>query len=388
MVTSDPRLADAKVFDWDRLISALGIDGLKSNGVHRTGPCPGPGCGGNDRFNINTEMGVFGCRRCSARGDQVALVQLVRGLDFAAALDWLMGERREETAEDRASRAQRLADAEAARKRTEAAQDKRRREAQVEGRRIWLQGKPAEGTEVRDYLTRRGIPASLLAQLPVCLRFHPALPYMVAAQGAGWQELHRGPAMLAAVQGPGGRFTAVHRTWLDLAQPKGKLHLVHNGAAVDVKKSLGSVRTGAIRLLTPAGTATMVMAEGIETTLSALIGVLLMLQRGMETGLAGAAFWAGIDLGNMSGRKVNGPGLKYAGIPDLDDDRAFVPPPWVKRLVYVMDGDSEPRFTEAACKAGLRRAMKLRPGLAAQLLRAPQGKDLNDLLMQVEPDDA
>jgi hypothetical protein len=96
-----------------------------------------------------------------------------------------------------------------------------------------------------------------------------------------------------------------------------------------------------------------------------------------------AMFWAGIDLGNMSGQQKRGKGLRHAGLPDLQDDRAFLPPDGVKRLVFVMDGDSDPVETRAKLESGLRRAMALRPGVQGQLLRAPDGKDLNDVLMGV-----
>lgn len=38
--------------------------------------------------------------------------------------------------------------------------------------------------------------------------------------------------MLAAVQGPDDRFSAVHRTWIDLDRPNGKAHLFATGFAV------------------------------------------------------------------------------------------------------------------------------------------------------------
>jgi hypothetical protein len=47
-----------------------------------------------------------------------------------------------------------------------------------------------------------------------------------------------------------------------------------------------------------------------------------------------------------------------------------------------MDGDSEPRDTRAKLLAGARRAMLRRPGLRAQIAPCPQGKDLNDVLLE------
>lgn len=365
----DHRLAEAKRKDIAQIAEALGVSGLKRMGHELTGPCPR--CGGTDRFNISTRKQQFLCRRCDAKGDGIGLVQFMLDCDFPAALDWLCGPKRELTPEERQSLEEAEAKAAEARKRTEAAQEKMRQESIHAGRKIWLEGLPAEDSPVRDYLARRGITTARLPELPRCLRFHPALPYMVAIRGEGWKEIHRGPAMLAAVQGADGRFSAVHRTWLDLDRAKGKAKIVHDGEEAAAKKSLGSTKGGSIRLGTPEGATTLIMAEGIETTLSAMVA----------DAFPGAAYWAGVDLGNMAGRKVTGPGLKYAGIPDLSDERAFLPPRWVERLIFVMDGDSDPRFTEASVLAGLRRAMALRPGLRAQLVRAPEGADLNDLLM-------
>jgi hypothetical protein len=48
--------------------------GIKLNGTGRAeryGPCAG--CGGEDRFAINTKKQVFNCRGCGARGDTIAL---------------------------------------------------------------------------------------------------------------------------------------------------------------------------------------------------------------------------------------------------------------------------------------------------------------------------
>ena len=59
---------------------------------------------------------------------------------------------------------------------------------------------------------------------------------------------------------------------------------------------------------------------------------------------------------------------------------SFVPPAWVRRLIFVEDGDSSPRMTRAKMLSGLRRAMAHRPGLKAQIVRAGEGIDLNDLV--------
>lgn len=369
MYTPDHRLDDAKAMPIEHVVNLLGIQGLVRTGHELVGPCPS--CGGRDRFGVNLRKGVFLCRRCDAKGGNLDLVMLTMGMEFKAALEWLCGPTQEISDEERRKREKR---AEQNRLVNEARAARERQEAIDAAREIWAASMPADGTAVREYLTRRGIRPDLLPALPKCLRFAPALPYTVKA-ARGWEVIHRGPAMLAAVQAPHGRLSAVHRTWIDLDRPNGKASIVDpkTGEDLPAKKVIGSKKGGAIRLSGNAYQAeVMVMGEGIETTLSAMIS-------GVD---AGAMFWAGVDLGNMAGRRVTrGEGMKFAGRPDLEDDEAFVPPPCVARLVYVMDGDSEPRLTRAKLQAGLRRAMVKRPGLRGQIAAAPPGLDLNDILM-------
>lgn len=363
----DHRLDEARAMAIGDIAALLAIGGLVRTGREMIGPCPI--CGGTDRFAINTQKGVFQCRQCGARGDGIELVRWLRGCSLPGALTWLCGESREISAEERAARARK---AEAARQETAAEAERRRRDAIRQAKRIWREGRPAEGSPVRDYLALRGFGRDLLPVLPRCLRYHPDLPYMQRGPD-GWVEVHRGPAMLAAIQQPSDDGTAVHRTWFDLSRPRGKARIEHGGALLAVKKSWGSKKGAAIRLHTPvAPWDVLVMAEGIETTLTALVAGLY----------PGAAFWAGIDLGNISGRMQRGPGLMHAGLPDLGDTEAFVPPPWVRRLVLVEDGDSDPRLTRAKLQAGARRAMERVPGLSAQVVPCPPGVDLNDVLLE------
>jgi hypothetical protein len=363
----DPRRAEALAKPIAEVADLLCIEGLRRAGVERVGPCPQ--CGGDDRFGINPRKGVFGCRKCGAKGDGIALVMHVRQVSFPEALDWLCGPRQEISATERAQRDQ-AAEANRQARAAEAAQYRAR--AVADARRVWNAGMAAEGTAVRDYLTRRGIDPALYPRLAPALRFHPALPYMVSDGGGVWREVHCGPAMLAAIQGADNRFCAVHRTWLDLDQPKGKAVITDpvTGEVLQAKKVLGAKKGGAIRLSLGEGSA-LVMGEGIETTLSACVA----------GAVAGASYWAGVDLGNMAGQRQLGKGQRFDGIPDLGDAEAFVPPPWVERLIYVQDGDSDPKLTRAKLVAGLRRAMLLRPGLRAQIVHAGAGVDLNDVLM-------
>lgn len=363
----DPRLDEARAMPIEVIAGHLGIEGLVKAGREMTGPCPE--CGGRDRFNVNTQKGVYICRRCGATGDGIQLVRWLRRCSLPEALTWLCGERQEIPAEERAARRRK---AEAAAARTARESERRRGEAIAQAQRIWREGVAVEGSPVRDYLALRGLTPALLPVLPRCLRYHPDLPYMVHDAGA-WIEAHRGPAMLAEILQPDGARTAVHRTWFDLARPRGKALIEHAGEPQKVKKTWGSKKGGAIRLHTPVGPwDTLVMGEGIETTLTAMV----------SGAYPGAAFWAGVDLGNIAGVMQHGKGLRYAGLPDMSDTEAFVPPPWVRQLVLVEDGDSEPKMTRAKLMSGARRAMALVPGLAAQVVPCPEGRDLNDVLME------
>ncbi len=356
----DARLAEAKLIPIMEIAERLGIADLKRGGREWVGPCPV--CGGRDRFGINPDQGVWNCRHCGA-GDGIKLVSHVLGCDFKGALSWLMGEAGVD-----------LDPAEAARR---AQAEKRRDAAIADARAIWNSCKPATGTPVSAYLRLRGLPDWIADAPPPALRFHPALPYMVpSGDGRSYIEVHRGPAMVAGCLGPDGRLTAVHRTWLDMTRAKGKVKILHDGVEQPAKKIWGSKKGTAIRLTHARGDQvnTLVMGEGIETTLTACAA----------DAYPGAAYWAGVDLGNMSGQRIiRGDGMKYAGIPDLHDDEAFLPPPWVTWLVFVQDGDSEPKLTRAKLLAGLRRARATSPRLKRiSIVHPGEGRDLNDIIME------
>jgi hypothetical protein len=369
----DPRVAEARLKDIFEVADQLQIMGLsKAYGAGRaekSGPCPN--CGGRDRFSLNRKSGLFNCRHCGG-GDVIRLVEKTRGIDFRAALDWLCGPSQALTEAEMADRRARAARAEAAREADEA---RARARAIADARDVWDAAARFPNTPVAGYLALRGL---TLRRVPDCLRFAPDLPYTVQIEGK-WREVHSGPAMLARITAPDGSFMGCHRTWFDLSAPQGKAQIAHptTGEALARKKTLGSVKGNAIRLTGAHRSGTLVMGEGIETTLSA----------GMARALPDAMFWAGVSLGNMGGSRETGKGLKFAGIPRMDDDRAFLPPPWVTDLIFLMDGDSDPRNTRATLQAGLRRAIATRRQtgglpLRARIAAAPRGMDFNDVLQQ------
>lgn len=372
MMARDPRIDTAHAVPMAELVDRLGISRLVPTGIELVGPCPS--CGGKDRFGINLRKGVFQCRRCDAKGDQIALVQLALNMDFKEALEWLAGPVQELTPAQKAVQRKRAEEAMLKRE-----QDARRhREAAIkQAQKIWSGGQPGDDTLVGDYLAKRGIVLRHGARLPRCFKFEPSARLVVPVPGtrSEFQTVHEGPAMLSEILDAHGELSGVHRTWIDLTQAKGRPVIKHpfqDGQTVPTKKSYGSKKGGAIRLFTPRGATKLVMAEGIETTLSAMMA---------DEGRGDVAYWAGIDLGNMSGQRKAGPGQRFAGIPDLTDRDAFVPPAWVKQLIFIQDGDSEPKLTRAKVLSGLRRAMAMRPGLTASIAHPGEGVDMNDLLL-------
>ena len=189
-------------------------------------------------------------------------------------------------------------------------------------RRLWAACRPLAGTHAERYLRARAI-ARL--RFPA-LRFHPRLHYR---DEAGFRRF---PALVAAVTAPGGYVTGVHRTWLDPHRPA-------KAPVAAPRKTMGRVYGLAVRFGRPAGGASLLVGEGLETVLSLLTAV---------PALAGAAALAAGSLG------------------------AFSPPPGVSRLLIARDGDAE---GEAAAE---RLAMRCaEAGIDATVL-VPEGGDFND----------
>lgn len=363
-LTPDPRIELARTRTMREVVDRLPLEGLRPISGELTGPCPA--CGGDDRFSINLKKGVWRCRVCDPKGgDALALVQLVCGTDFMGAIAFLEGERGVEI--DPAEIERRRIAKERAAAKAEAEAERYRAYAVDQARTIWRAAQPFAGSPAAAYLAGRGIDLRALPYSFACLRYLPAHPY-VKKIAKHRRELHRGPALIAAIQGRDGRFSAIHQTWIDPDQPGQKAAITdpETGAAHPAKLVLGSKKGGAVRLTGTACTARLVMGEGIETTASALVAGAVL----------GASYWAGVDLGNMSGKQT----ATNSGLPDLSDERAFIPPASVDHLIFLEDGDSEAAATRAKLTAGLIRAKTRNPALRAHVVPAGEGVDLNDLL--------
>lgn len=201
------------------------------------------------------------------------------------------------------------------------AQERAEAEKRAEqARRLWLEAQPIAGTLAETYLRGRGI----TCPLPETLRFVPSCWHASA---------RRYPAMVAMVEGCE-RFAA-HRTYL-AADGAGK------AKADPAKAMLGAVQGGAVRLSD--GPGPLVVAEGIETALSLLSGIL----RGPAT------VWAALSTSGIRGLHLH---------------------PEPGRLSIANDGDAPGR---EAAHALATRAHGL--GWQVSLLPAPEGQDWNDVL--------
>ena len=188
--------------------------------------------------------------------------------------------------------------------------------------RLWTQAKPIGGTLAEGYLRGRGI----TCPAPGSLRFAPSCWHASA---------RRFPALLGLVEG--GEGFSLHRTYL---KPDGS-----GKAEVEPQKAmLGSVAGGAVRLSGAPGK--LVVAEGIETALSLLSGLLT----------DPATVWAALSTSGIRGLRL---------------------PLQPGRLTIATDSDDK-GAGKAAGIALAQRAHAL--GWQVSLLAAPEGQDWNDVI--------
>lgn len=120
---------------------------------------------------------------------------------------------------------------------------------------IWQEARPPAGTVAEKYLESRGVGlADLPAGVLASLRFHSRCPHPSGA---------RLPAMIALVEHAERGSVAIHRTFL---RPDG----AHKACVYPNKAGLGPVGGGAVRFGQVMPGQWLVVAEGIETTLSVM----------------------------------------------------------------------------------------------------------------------
>ena len=361
-----------------------------SPGIDRSGPCPV--CGGTDRFSIHTRKNLYACRQCNIAGEGVIkLVMETQGVGFTQACEIITGRKADAPRDPEREAEIRRQNEETERQRAEDA-ERYREKARSEGYAIWrARSRDPQRRLVLDYLRIRGLMTSDLMAVfeQIQLGQHDDLPYMDTRKVADrhqYVQIASTPAMLAPIQMADGRFGAVHRTWLDLDQPKGRLILTHpdTGKVLETKKSWGIKQGGAIRLYTPEGARRIIMGEGIETTLTPLA-------HAFEPD---TAYWAGVDVGNMAGKALrDAAGKQIPDEPDMTDLDCFQPPDWCEELIYLGETEKAERNTNAKLTRGLKRAQLRRqaaraldsalPELVTEFVEPPEGGgDINDLAME------
>lgn len=380
---------------------------LKRSGNELVGPCPA--CGGRDRFAINRAKNVWLCRKSGKGGDAIALVQYLDGADFLGAVEIITGrpppsgESGQKSDPALVARRKREAE-EAAALREKEQVDYRDREI-LRAHDIWRAAQPIGGSTAERYLRFRGVQAPKGAKL----RCHSELPYwhcLGSERGRqDWKVIHTGPALVAAITGPDGRFQGAHCTWIDPcfapagasqglvrrspAGGDGKAEIFHpeTGEQLASKKVRGSAKAGHIHLGGDADAFALYVGEGIETVLSVRESLL---------GTAPAPlFWSSISLGNLGGRaresvlhptltrqdskgrikrmKVPGP------IPDVEDKAVLMPPRIaLSEIIILGDGDSDHFTTDCVLRRAAARWAS--PGRLIRAAWADDGSDFNSML--------
>jgi DNA primase len=205
-------------------------------------------------FTVADDKRFFHCFGCGAHGDVFDFVMLIDNVDFRTAVAKIAGGLgagiREAYPVGAVSNINRLSD-----------REKRNRQLAW---RLWTAAGDPRGTPVEKYLHHRGL------ELP------PAPVLRFASRCWNRETGKQLPAMLARVDGPDGKFTAVHRTWL-LLDGSGKADLR------EPKWSLGPTKGAAVRLA-PLGPR-LAVAEGIETALTAIV--------------SGVPAWAALSAGGI-----------------------------------------------------------------------------------------
>lgn len=387
-------IAEARAVPIARAIESRGAR-LRQEGAERVGPCPV--CGGVDRFAVNVRKGVFHCRGSGEGGDVIDLTRYLEACGFAVACEILTGRPapgrgQAESAEERAARDAALVKRAAVRDRD--TEDKARTEQRFRDRerawcwRTWIAGASIVGTPAAAYLERR----QLVIPHRAALRYLPDHP-LYAGGGPRAEIVHTGPALIAAIVGPAGRFAGLHATWIDLSAPDGKARVADptTGELVPARKIRGSAGGGHIPLVERADATDLVLGEGIETVAS--------VWRAHETlGWAhqsGASYWAAYSLDNIGGRATGSvphpseilrdgrgrerPRPVKGPVPDLSRSGIIIPPS-VRRVWLLGDGDSDRFTTETALRRGAARFRAARPDLDVLVAWAPAGMDFNDVL--------
>lgn len=362
------------------LVERSGVKLVKS-GREYTGLCPFH----SERtpsFTVRPDKGFCHCFGCGAHKDAIGYYTTVYGRTFIDAvkdLAWQAGVdispyvgRAEKPIIPAKPKIASRADEQD----RESETDKRRKR----GYKIWQSGGPLAGSDGETYLSqKRCINPDLFLQNGVH-RFHGDLPFWYMPRGAKKPvKVWSGPALLSVMRYIDGRFAACHVTWIDLAQPKGRLVLAAPDDAdkkLNTKRVFGDPNKAAMRLSKPAFT--MVTGEGLETTYSAMQA-------------SGHAGWCSYSLNNLVGSAVmDAKGERHPldgrrRLPSVVPDMArpgMILPVECREQILLGDGDTKDMpMLRATLERGARRANQ--SGIVGRVSMSPIGTDFNSLLMGV-----
>lgn len=335
-------------------------DMLKSNPKRGDywGPCPFHG-EATASFHVTEpkgKAGQFYCFGCQAKGSCIDYLMQRDTMGFAEAVRLLADGEQIGRVADPARQAQVRADAEKRQLEAEAVQAAKGARNQDRARRIWADS-VANHPALTSYLEGRGVRLVAIGGVPPTLRYHPDLPYY---DGTG-TLVHRGPAMVAFIGRV--RLLGIHRTWID-GPARARLP---DGTKI-AKQMLG--RTGEIfgapTVLSRAtvGDCTLMVGEGIETTLATLAAAHVRHPAHHGRIIAEAALSLPALCG--PGASPGGPELGRTGKPlpcpvfAIDSDKpGYLPPDGTGRAVILADPST--KCPETARLHALRALDKIRP---------------------------
>lgn len=328
-------------------------------------------------FHLDARRGFFKCFGCGAKGDAIGYVMQRSGLGFIAAVEHLAALYGVESR--RGPGARRIVESPLRRPALpEPRNDEREAEARADSIawcvNLWREAAALPGTPGAAYLRARAIDLEALesyAPSPLAmLRYHGGLRHTPSGQVL--------PCLVAAVQGPDGAISGLHRTFLSVTA---------GGAAAmkakvtPAKMMNGACFGGAVRFSRAAPV--MLLGEGIETTLS----VMASLARGGAAGEGRLGFWAALSLGNIAGAGL-GQGAAHPNdpnrrLPSARPDPArpgLVLPEGTREAVILEDADNK---DAASADALYERAARrwAGAGLAVRRARPMPGQDFNDMAL-------
>lgn len=376
---------------------------LRHCGAEWVGPCPE--CGGSDRFSVAPRKGVWNCRGSEGGRDAVSLVMHVTDMSNVEAAEFILdrdrpGGKREETDQERAERearvAQRRQAAELRRVRDEKEAAAKRRRDQEACDAILSRAVKIDGTHGEAYLRARGLTPS--RRMMGDLRFVAEVDYFGAPKpflkDQDHEHLATLPAIVSIIRDVAGQPVAIHLTYLDPHEPKKwtapwevevekKARL---NPAKKIRKIADTWSGGMIRLGLVGDK--LAIAEGIETALS---------WYALGYGPEDISLACAVDMDNLLGgcsgtiphpekRKPDGSPYRIANGEPAPEKPGVILPEWVREVIILGDGDSDPWQMQAKVLGQVRRWRA--QGRIVSVHMAPPRMDFNDVLMAQQADAA